>query len=328
MVQVICSDQDVACVGSRILNWSGRRIDFGGAAMNFYGYGMQVGWGRGNLRAFSRDQDILFACGGAMLVHKEIFLRVGGFDEDFFSFFEDVDLGWRLWILGYKVRFAGRAITYHVHHGSWGKVSAPKRQTLYERNALYTILKNYEDASLKQVWPASVMLLVQRAFITSGVDPNPYRSDELFPRHVTRLVPSVHYNAKYYWREFWHTLSWAGLGTLFGKVKAEIGRRWRALVTQRRLDTSIRMRTPNSPTTAVIPQITLSYLAAADQVLQNHENIMRKRQAIQAARVRTDQEIFPLFGQPLISHDSDRDYIRAVHVMSQIWGLYSLFGVE
>ena len=38
-----------------------------------------------------------------MLIHRDIFLEVGGFDESFFAYFEDVDLGWRLWLMGYRV---------------------------------------------------------------------------------------------------------------------------------------------------------------------------------------------------------------------------------
>src|ERR1043165_3935487 len=42
---------------------------------------------------------LLFACGGAMLVDRQVFLDAGGFDPSFFIYFEDVDLGWRLWVL-------------------------------------------------------------------------------------------------------------------------------------------------------------------------------------------------------------------------------------
>ena len=37
-----------------------------------------------------------------MLIEKKIFDLIGGFDEKFFATFEDVDLGWRSWILGYS----------------------------------------------------------------------------------------------------------------------------------------------------------------------------------------------------------------------------------
>ena len=59
-----------------------------------------------------KPRDLLFACGGSMLIEREVFLAVGGFDPDYFVFFEDVDLGWRLWLLGYRVVLQPTAITY------------------------------------------------------------------------------------------------------------------------------------------------------------------------------------------------------------------------
>ena len=47
-------------------------------------------------------------------------------------------------MLGYNVVFAPQSICYHVHAGTASSLPPPKVQYLYERNALYTILKNYE----------------------------------------------------------------------------------------------------------------------------------------------------------------------------------------
>lgn len=330
MVRVALADPEVACVGSRILTWDGRRIDFGGAAMNFYGFGMQVGLGRRDVETFNRDRDILFACGGALLIRRDVFLQLGGFDQDYFAFFEDVDLGWRLWQAGYKVRLAGRAVVYHIHHGAWGAVPLARRQILYERNALYTVFKNYQENNLKQVWPASVMLMLHRAFITSGVDPAPYQlAPPTLPPAETLTEPSAYYDARYYWQQFWCTLQKEGLIVLIVKIQDELARRWKGLLgrlQQRRRP--LRLRPPESDTTAIIPLITLSYLEAAEQLVQNYDRLLEKRQAVQARRVRDDQAIFPLFGQPIVSNYPETDYIRKVFVVSHVWDLYRLFGVE
>jgi len=56
---------------------------------------------------------ILSARGASMMIKKDFFWDLGGFDGKFFASFEDVDLGWRAWISGYKVVLAPKSIVYH-----------------------------------------------------------------------------------------------------------------------------------------------------------------------------------------------------------------------
>jgi GT2 family glycosyltransferase len=58
-------------------------------------------------------REISSARGASMLIHKKLFDKLGGFDEKFFVSFEDVDLGWRTWILGYRVVLVPNSIVYH-----------------------------------------------------------------------------------------------------------------------------------------------------------------------------------------------------------------------
>ncbi|HXV97794.1 MAG TPA: glycosyltransferase family 2 protein, partial [Anaerolineae bacterium] len=127
LVKLLLEDTEVAAIGSKILNWDGQQIDFAGGAANFYGYGYQTGRGQEASADFDQVMPTLFACGGAMVIRRQLFLEVGGFDEDFFAYYEDLDLGWRLWVLGYKVFLAPASITYHHHHGAWKKVADEKR---------------------------------------------------------------------------------------------------------------------------------------------------------------------------------------------------------
>ncbi|RZD41116.1 MAG: hypothetical protein CXT78_11620 [Thaumarchaeota archaeon] len=60
-------------------------------------------------------REISSARGASMLVRTSIFKKLNGFDEKFFVSFEDVDIGWRAWILGYRVILNPSSIVYH--HG-------------------------------------------------------------------------------------------------------------------------------------------------------------------------------------------------------------------
>lgn len=61
-----------------------------------------------------KTREILSAKGAAMMMKKDIFNKLGGFDEKFYLSFEDVDLGWRTWILGYKVVVVPDSLVYHL----------------------------------------------------------------------------------------------------------------------------------------------------------------------------------------------------------------------
>jgi len=58
--------------------------------------------------------EILSAKGASMIMRKNLFDNLGGFDEEFYVSFEDVDLGWRTWIFGYKVVVVPNSIVYHL----------------------------------------------------------------------------------------------------------------------------------------------------------------------------------------------------------------------
>jgi len=60
------------------------------------------------------EREISSARGACMLIRKEVFDSLDGFDEKFFVSFEDVDLGWRAWIKGFKVMIAPKSIVYHL----------------------------------------------------------------------------------------------------------------------------------------------------------------------------------------------------------------------
>lgn len=156
-------DRGVVCVGSQILDWEGKHIDFISSGTGFIGFGYQL-YHNLPIRAIGGigEHEALFACGGAMLVDRTIFLETGGFDEDFFAYYEDVDFGWRLWLMGYRVLITPAALVYHQHHGTSRRMHKAQILKLYERNALMMIIKNYEEANLYRVLSAALILMFQR----------------------------------------------------------------------------------------------------------------------------------------------------------------------
>jgi GT2 family glycosyltransferase len=182
------------CLAAKILDWNGEKYDFAGAALHFAGYGYQLGYGEPVERArYDRVEPLLFACGGAMMVRREVFLDVGGFDGDFFAFYEDTDLGWRLWLLGHEVAFAPDAVVHHRHHGTTGALSRHRRDVLYKRNAIESAIKNYSDANLARALPAillgTVAGLVHELAGARRLDLEAFGADEDGRAATARLTP-------------------------------------------------------------------------------------------------------------------------------------------
>lgn len=87
--------------------------------------------------------------GGSSIVRRDLFLTLGGFDEIYSPFyFEDLDLGIRVWKSGLKLLWEPKAIVVHNHGTSTSKL--PKRFVSYvkERNHLLTVIRNITDPKL------------------------------------------------------------------------------------------------------------------------------------------------------------------------------------
>jgi len=93
--------------------------------------------------------EIFSACGGASAYRREAWEAVGGFDEDFFMYCEDVDLGWRLQLAGYRAVFAPRARVYHRLSATGGGAIA----SFYTgRNTIWVLVKDVPGRLLRRYW--------------------------------------------------------------------------------------------------------------------------------------------------------------------------------
>jgi GT2 family glycosyltransferase/glycosyltransferase involved in cell wall biosynthesis len=164
------TSQRIAAVASKVLDWDGKAIDFVGGELTWYGMGFKSHVTEIDTGAYDNPRDVLFGTGSALFVRADVFADVGGFDERLFMFYDDVDLGWRLNLLGYRVRYAPESVVYHKHHGSMRSFGAYREMYLLERNALITLYKNLDDAHLAKFLPGALALAVRRSVTKSGMD--------------------------------------------------------------------------------------------------------------------------------------------------------------
>lgn len=141
-------DPQIGIAGCQIRNYEGKKTLHTGIGIDPLGYPVI-------------SKKIFYVEGSALMIKKELFKKLGGFDEKYFMFHEDVDLAWRVWLLGYRVLAFPEARVDHAVGASAG--GGPKIKNRYyssylrryysERNNIRTLLKNYRISSLLIILP-------------------------------------------------------------------------------------------------------------------------------------------------------------------------------
>lgn len=125
---------------------------------------------RGHLRPppeFPVEEEVLFPSGSAALYRREMLLETGLFDEEFFLYCEDTDLGLRARWLGWHCLYVPEAVVEHHYSHSAGRAS-PVKAYYVERNRLFVLVKNFPAgmlaaaplvAVLRYCWHLALMLV-------------------------------------------------------------------------------------------------------------------------------------------------------------------------
>ncbi len=124
-------------------------VDRAGIAWNRW-YGEPV-----SAHPITEPEAVFGPCGGAALYRRAMLDQIGLFDEDFFAYYEDVDLAWRARRAGWHCLYSPGADVVHVHSATGNRVTGLKRYLL-GRNKWWTILKNYPQP---QLWLALPLIL-------------------------------------------------------------------------------------------------------------------------------------------------------------------------
>ncbi|MBN8883050.1 MAG: glycosyltransferase [Salana multivorans] len=262
-VDALESDRSIGAVASKVLDWDGRLVDYVDGSLTWFGMGYKREATWPDSEEYDEPKDVLFGTGAAMFMRRDLFLEVGGFDERFFMFYEDVDLGWRLNILGWTVRYVPTSIAFHKHHVSMKKFGQYRENYLLERNALMSMYKNLDDVSLAKALPAAMGLAVRRGLAQGGVD-------------ATAL-------------DLQRSPGGDDVGTL------------------------------------ELPKLGLTGAYAVDYFVDNIDTLAESRAELQAARRRSDREIFPLFRHAIEPAYPIESYLSAHAALVKAFGIAEHF---
>ncbi|MGE3841834.1 MAG: glycosyltransferase, partial [Vicinamibacterales bacterium] len=150
------------CAAAVVRSWNGRHIDFVRGSLNFEGHGFQDHYGEPWRPERAMASETFFPNGGAFAIRRKTYLEAGGFDEHFFAYYDDVDLGYGIRQTGGRVRVVPDAHVYHRHGATSRRYPQGQKRFLMERNALATVLKRYEPSTLDRSLGAVLLLATRR----------------------------------------------------------------------------------------------------------------------------------------------------------------------
>lgn len=142
LVEAIEKSDDIFSCSSKMVNYNERdKMDDAGDMYCIIGWGFQRGVAQ-SVDKYTKDSEVFSACAGAAIYRKEIFEKIGKFDLKHFAYLEDIDVGYRAKIYGYRNMFCSKAIVYHVGSGTSGSKYNSFKVKLAARNNVYLIYKN------------------------------------------------------------------------------------------------------------------------------------------------------------------------------------------
>lgn len=138
----IKKDKDIFSVCSKMLRFDDRDIvDDVGDGYTILGWATKRGDGKPESK-YTESCEVFSACAGAAIYRRDIFKKIGYFDENFFAYLEDVDISYRAKIYGFKNYFASRARVYHIGSATSGSRHNEFKVKLSARNNIFLIHKN------------------------------------------------------------------------------------------------------------------------------------------------------------------------------------------
>ena len=153
-----------AATAGRLSSWDGRRHDYvrGGVTSDVHAFQIGPGWALDAIDPPAVGEPMPFACGGNMAIRRRDWEESGGFDPELFAYFEDVELGWRLWAAGREVVAAPDAVARHRGGATSSGLGDFRRGVLFERNALRTFFACADDECRSAFGPAVYATFLHR----------------------------------------------------------------------------------------------------------------------------------------------------------------------
>lgn len=175
MVDRMESDNSIAVIQPKILMMDKPGfLDNAGSFFTKIGFLEHWGFGQKDSKEFDKEKEIFSAKGACMLVRKDLVDKIGLFDSNFVSYFEESDFCWRVWLNGFRVIFYPKAKIYHKVGFTIKRLDVGNINYHYYKNRITSLIKNLGFLNLITIVPIhlSISLGISLAFLVRGKPKN------------------------------------------------------------------------------------------------------------------------------------------------------------
>lgn len=174
LVQALERDPGYSAAVPKLLQWSDPRyLDGVGDEILLGGGAYRVGNGEWDAGQYDKPEPVFSACAAAALYRTSLFEDIGFFDEEFFAYREDVDLGLRAQLRGHRCLYVPAARAHHRGGATMGSPFHSKTIRLSTRNQILAIIKNYPSSMIWRLAPRLIafqffwlgLAIQKRAFV-------------------------------------------------------------------------------------------------------------------------------------------------------------------
>lgn len=162
LVKGLEKDDKIGIAQSKILlypqnkeEWKNPKINSLGNIIHFLGFGFTSGYGQKD-REILGNPEILYASGCSFIIKKEVFEKIGGYNEEYYMYHDDLELSWKAKLAGYKIVLAPKSVVYHKYEFS----RSVKMIYFMERNRYLAMFHFYKLATVILIFPFILLLFL------------------------------------------------------------------------------------------------------------------------------------------------------------------------
>jgi GT2 family glycosyltransferase len=153
------SNPEFEMFGSKLVNAADPALQDGdGDAYHMSGLVWRMGHGVPVSNTVEVVREVFSPCAAAALYRRSILCANGGFDEDYFCYVEDVDLGFRLRLAGYRCLYVPESVAHHVGSGTTGGQHSEFALYHGHRNLVWTFVKDMPGILFWLLLPLHLLL--------------------------------------------------------------------------------------------------------------------------------------------------------------------------